>query len=143
MLNYNPKDAVQVLPEGEYNAVLEKYEEKVSQKGNQMGVLTWKVFPDNSNATPLVTDYITLPMFTWKLKRLAQSLGKEEDFKAGTFQPGDYQGTSTRLFIEVQSNEGYEDKNGVKTYVKQGHVASESKPQFAPDGAIKDDQIPF
>lgn len=138
--NYNHKDAVTVLPEGEYNAVLEKCEKKESKKGNEMAVLTWRIFPEGSGATPLVTDYIVFPAFTWKLKRLAQSLGREDDFKSERFQPGDYIGSSTRVFLEVQQSDDFDDKNGIKTYVaaKDGAVS----PKFAPPSE-KDAEIPF
>lgn len=131
-LTYDPADAVTVLPEGEYNAVLEKYEDKVSGKGNQMGVLTWKVFDDASERTPFVTDYIVLPTFTHKLKRLAKSLGKEEDFRNKSFQPEDYVGTSTRVFLKVEKQEGYDDKNIIGHYVARAN--GEEAPKFAPAG---------
>jgi len=139
-LTYDPADAVTVLPEGEYNAVLEKYEEKLSKKGNQMGVLTWKVFDDASERTPFVTDYIAVPAFVWKLKKLAKSLGREQDFKDGKFQPEDFVGTSTRVFIGVDKQEGYDDKNVIESYVAKAD--DEQAPKFAPAGKGPVD-IPF
>lgn len=143
MITYDPKDAVQTLPAGEYNAVLEKYEEKLSKKGNQMAVLTWKVFDANSDRTPFVTDYIVFPAFTFKLKKLAKSLGKLADFESKVFQPEDYVGASTRVFLDVESQEGYDDKNVIGNYLP---LAEDSVPagKFAkPADGPKDSDIPF
>lgn len=138
-MKYDPKDAVTVLPAGEYNAVLEQYEERLSKKGNEMGVLTWKIFPEGSNSTPFVTDYIVVPQFTWKLKKLAKALGREQDFKDAKFQPGDFVGSSVKLILEIQQSDGYDDKNGVETYVPLPE--GESSPKFAKAGPNVD--IPF
>lgn len=141
-LPYDPKDAVLVLPEGEYNAVLEKYEEKVSKKGNDMMVLTWKIFPSDERPGLLVTDYVVLPSFTWKLKKLANAMGRLKDFENQAFQPEDYVGQSVRVALTIDKQEGYDDKNAIGSYLPQ---AGESVPvsKFAKEDKAKDKDIPF
>lgn len=149
-ITYDPKDALMVLPAGEYNAVLKIVEEKVSQAGNNMAVLTWEVHPEDSRPTILVTDYIVFPKFTFKLKRLAKSMGKLEDFENKTFQPEDYIGSSTRVLLEVVQSDGYDDKNGIKSYVTKSEKpweaaakAPHKDPSFAPDEKVDPSLIPF
>ncbi len=150
---YDPKDAIMVLPEGEYNAVLKTVSETESKKtGAPMFVLTWEVHPDDARPTCLVTDYIVMPKFTFKLKRLAISMGKLDDFEKQLFQPEDYIGSSAKVFLEVQKNDGYDDKNGIKSYVSpavererpwEKAAKSEPKPSFAPDNSVDPNLIPF
>ena len=150
---YDPKDAIMVLPEGEYNAVLKKVEEKQSKAGNDMCVLTWEVHPEDARPAVLVSDYIVFPAFTFKLKRLAQSMGKLQEFEDKTFQPEDYQGSSTRVFLRVAKQDGYDDKNEIKSYVAPTEPRSKpwiaaanvpaKEPAFAADEKVDASLIPF
>jgi hypothetical protein len=115
-LNYSPRDAEKCLPTGDYQASLKTCEEKTSKAGNPMAVLTWEVYPDDQRPPVLVKDYVVLPDGTWKIKRLAQALGKEPDFKTGHFQPEDQIGCSILLELRVEQQEGFDDKNAVKAY---------------------------
>lgn len=141
---YDPKDAVLVLPEGEYNAVLEKYEEKVSKKGNDMMCLTWKIFPSDERPQSLVTDYVVLPAFTWKLKKLAASLGRLKDFEDKVFQPEDYVGASTRVMLKIDKQDGFDDKNAIGGYIAASKDDAPAS-KFAKDDKEfpKDPDIPF
>ncbi len=140
-LTYDPKDAVTVLPEGEYNVVLEKYEEKISKKGNDMMVLTWKAFPADNRPPAFVTDYIVFPSLTFKLKKLAKAMGKMGEFEAKTFQPEDYVGASVKAFLKIDTQEGFDDKNAIGDYLP---LADDAVPagKFAP-ASKKDEDIPF
>jgi hypothetical protein len=119
-LTYYPKDAEKCLPAGDYQASLKHCEEKNSKAGNPMAVLTWEVYPDDSRPPVLVKDYIVLPDGTWKIKRLAQALSKETEFKNGFFQPEDEIGCSVLLQLKVEQQDGFDDKNAVKAYKSMG-----------------------
>ena len=112
-LKYNPKDATTTWPDGDYDAEIVKVEEKQSSKGNDMAVVTYKVYNDEGK-TRLVTDYIVIPAALFKLKQLAGALGQQAAFDAETFQPGDHVGAGVRVELRTEAGDGqYEDKNRI------------------------------
>lgn len=114
MINYNPADATQVLPAGDYPATLIAVEEKVSKKGNDMLELSFKAWGKDRHST--VFEYIVFPTFVWKLKRLARAFGAEAEFEAGTFDPEKYIQQNLTLTLDVEEQERFEPKNVIKAY---------------------------
>lgn len=138
MIKYDPKDAVLCLPEGDYMATIEAVEEKVSQSGNDMHVITYTVYSGEKSVR--VVDYIPYPTMTWRLKRLAQALGQEAQFKAGKFDPEAYIGSNVTVTLEIQSQAGYDDKNRIKAW----SAATVTKPSaIAAEALPADDDLPF
>lgn len=130
MIDYNPKDAVQVWPEGEYEATLAKVEDTTSKRkpdgsgGNPMQVWTFEVYHSDGRQQ-LISDYVVVPAATFKIKQLAIALDKRADFDAGTFQAEDYIGVSVVLALAVAQQEGFDDKN------KVGKIKPAGKPEPA------------
>jgi hypothetical protein len=117
-ITYNPKDAVRVWPEADYQAVLEKVEDKTSKEkldgsgGNPMQVLTWTVYND-AGKTQTIQDYIVIPAALFKLRQLAIALGKRAEFDAGKFQADDQIGCNVMAHLTIEENPGFDDKNKI------------------------------
>lgn len=135
MIKYNPADAVLCLPEGDYMATIAEVEERVSQSGNDMHVITYTVYAGERQVR--IVDYIPYPSMTWRLKRLAQALGNEDAFKSGKFDPSECIGSNVIVTLEVQKQDGYDDKNRIKAW----SVYSTAPVAVAP--AAADDDLPF
>jgi len=115
MINYKPEDAVRVWPEGDYQATLETTEETTSQAGNPMLTVTFKAY--DGSGTMTINDYIVIPAFTWKLKKLAEAFGAGTEFEAGTFDPNNYAGKNLTLKIGIQpAKDGFDERNRVAAY---------------------------
>ncbi len=117
-LDYNPKDAVQIWEKGDYEAVLKNVETTISKKkpdgsgGNPMEVWTWEAY-HHDGRTRLITDYVVIPGATFKIKQLADALGKKSEFEAGTFQAEDNLNCNVMLSLVVDVQAGFDDKNKV------------------------------
>lgn len=124
--NYNPKDASSALPEGQYPASLEACTEETSKQGNPMLKLVFKVYPSNGGERTIY-DYIVNPSTIFKLKGLAKALGRGVDFDNGSFYPGDYIGSNLDLYLTVQEDDVYGDKNQIGKY-HPSSLAAKPKP---------------
>jgi hypothetical protein len=112
--DYDPKEAVQVLPEGEYDGELTTVEEKVSAKGNPMLVLTWAVtMPDRVHR---ILEYVVRPSGIWKYKMIAVALGEERAFDHNTFDIHQHVGKFCRLAVGIQKQDNYPEKNVIGQY---------------------------
>lgn len=152
-IDYDPKDAVLCWPEGDYDAVLDKVEDKTSKikpdgsGGNPMQVLTWTVYhPDGRQQS--ISDYIVVPTGLFKLRQLATALGKKTEFDAGRFQADDQIGCTVTASLAIEQQEGFDDKNRIaRVKPKAGtFTRPERKPVTAPDLSqpqFKEDDIPF
>ena len=72
-----------------------------------------------------------VPAATFKIKQLAQALGKKAEFDARQFQAEDYIGSSFNVELTIEEQEGYDEKNRVKRF-KPSPTASASAPASAP-----------
>lgn len=117
-VDYNPKDAVQVWTEADYDATLTKVEDKTSKVkpdgsgGNPMQVWTFEVFHQDGR-TQLISDYVVIPAATFKIKQLAIALGKKADFDAGQFQADDYIGAGVIVALTIEAQDGFDEKNRI------------------------------
>jgi hypothetical protein len=136
--NYNPKDAVECLPEGEYDAELTTVEEKTSKKGNDMLEVVWTVML-NGRAWP-VRDYIVQPSGLYKLKMIARALDRLEEFEAAEFDLAAHVGEVMRLYMTVQKSDQFADRNQINGY-RPTPAGTTVKP--SPQVAESDEHIPF
>lgn len=143
MIEYNPKDAVMCWPAGIYDAVLAKVDEtKKSKQGNDMYVLTFEVFDREGNGSMFVTEYAVIPTGLFRVKKFARAIGEEFAFEAGTFDPAQYVNVALQLDLEIQKQEGFDDKNRVKAYLPKRQHAS-AKAKGTPIEQEKDEALPF
>lgn len=136
-LNYNPEDANKTWPDGEYPAVLEKVEQKTSRLkpdgggGHPMEQWTFRVYhPEGKDQ--LIEDYVTIPACTWKIKQLAKALGKDADFKAGTFQAEDHIGAGLTAELITEESVGFDDKNKIKKVKAKASAGPTTAPTSQP-----------
>ena len=146
MINYKPSDAVRVWPEGTYRATLEKSEETTSQAGNDMYALTFKAYDGSSSM--LISDWIVMPDFTWKLKKLADALGALDEFNKclkcgqtedahtnngecafqGSFNPVDYENKNLALSMKIEkARGGFDECNRIKAYLRKDMAPAVAK----------------
>ena len=71
---YNTNDAVQLVPEGEYEAVVFEAKTGKTKKGDPKLVITSKVYGPEGRS-PLVTDNIVSPYGIRRLKQLCEATG--------------------------------------------------------------------
>lgn len=147
MFAYNPKDAVMTQPDGDYPAVLAGHDEKNSAAGNPMLVVMFTVYAPDGTMCEL-SDYIVSPppgsgkkSTVFKLKRIAQALGQEEAFEAGTFDISKFMGYNLTVTLGTQSQAGYDDKNTIRAYKPASATGPVS--MAAAGGAPPDDDLPF
>jgi hypothetical protein len=63
-----------------------------------------------------ITDYVTIPDGTWKLKQLADAIGQRQAFDSGVFDPAEHINSYFVVELVVEDNEGYSPRNKVKRY---------------------------
>ena len=110
--NYDPKDATNCLPAGEYDATLANVEEKRSKAGNPMLELTYAVYGGGREVR--IRDYVVNPSGIYRLRNLARALGKEDEFNSGSFDAQNYKDTDVRVELSVEQQEGFDDQNRIK-----------------------------
>lgn len=145
---YDPAKAVSCLPEGEYEATIDKAEETTSKAGNDMVVLELLVY-DGSRSYRLKEHIVEENL--WKLKKIAKAVGSEEAFASGEFNPSDYVGRNLRVALTVKEDEKYGDQNQIKSCKPSGYSGelrtpppAKSKPVAAGVAAESSgDDIPF
>lgn len=126
-LDYDPKQAASCWPEGDYAAVLELVEDKVSKAGNDMQVWTIRIYNDAGNERT-IKEYVTASS-AFKLRQLAGALGKNAEFKAGKFQADDHIGSGFTAGIIIEAGGGeYDDQNKIGKYKSSGTTEAPSIP---------------
>jgi hypothetical protein len=138
LIPYNPNDAVNTLPDGEYAATIEDVVPQISKKAQAQGetepnmhVVTLKVYPQTGQPSR-VWDYISYPKGTWKLEEVAVALGQAAAFKAGTFEIESFVGKNVRVYLRTKTDD-YGSKNVVGEYL----MAAPAK------ATGTDDSVPF
>lgn len=138
-MRFDPKDAVNLMPDGEYDAEIVDAEEQRSSKGNDMMKLTVRVFP--GGGPRIVFDYAVVPSTLYKLKQLAGAAGLADKFASGELQAEDVKGQSVRVTIGTEpAKNGFDAKNKITRYLPQ--VAGEM-PGRSSTPPRHDDDIPF
>lgn len=132
-----------LLPKGEYPFQISQAEDKLSKAGNEMLVLTVRVYkPDGSFV--LVNDYLMESM-AFKLRHAAEACGLLSEYDSGLLLPEMFIGKTgdCKLGIQVDKTGAYADRNTILDYIvpKNGAV---KKP--LPKDALTqvlEDEIPF
>lgn len=130
MIDYDPKDAVTVWPEADYDAVLKNVEEKTSKtSGNQMEVWTFEVYNDDGRKQT-IWEYVTATA-AYKIKQLAVALGRKSEFDARKFHAENHIGAGVKLALFIDEQLGYEDKNKIGR-IKPADAPAASEPAPPP-----------
>jgi hypothetical protein len=114
-VKYNPKDASEAWPVGEYDATLIEVTETVSKSsGNDMEVWKFKLYgPDSREMT--IREYVTSAA-VFKIKALAKAFGKLAEFQREQFNAADYINQNLTIELKVETHDEYGDQNRIKTY---------------------------
>ena len=143
-MQYNPKDASQCLPAGEYQATIMKAVETQSKNGKDMLAFQFKIYGPG-NRVAILTEYIVAEVL-WKLKNIAKAVGQLAAFETGEFRESDYVGRNLAVALEVEESPEFGEQNRIKAYrVSVSGVRKESSDSDLPPppqsrGA---DDIPF
>jgi hypothetical protein len=129
-----------LIEKGVYNFEVINAKEAISKKGNEMIVLTLKIW-DKDGKERILTDYI-LESFAFKLRHFCESTNLIDKYNAGELNYEDCISKSGKVEIIVQEGGAkpdgskYFDRNSIKDYVKK-----ENKLELAND--FIDDDLPF
>ncbi len=141
-MKYNPKDGDPVLlPEKWYDATLSA-EEKKSQKGNDMIVVTSRVYHD-ALPVDILTYFVTdNPSSINRLKKLCAVLGI--DFDAGEVTADMFSGKGCRVQVKTQKSKDplWDDKSIVAYFAPMDSATPKGggAPSSPPPG---EDAVPF
>ena len=113
---YDRNDAVQLIPEGEYEAVIFDAKAGTTKKDDPKLEITSKVYGPE-NRTPLVTDNIVAPYGIRRLRQLCESTGVE--FNKNEVYPQEFIGKNVKVRVTVQHDDSgkYDDRNAIKAYL--------------------------
>ena len=151
------QERYQIMKEGEYDAVIEQSEDKVSSNsGNPMMAMVLTVY-DQEGRTHQVRDYLVFTKnMMWKVIHCADSAGLSQEYKFKKFCSSLVIGKRVRVKLGIEAGKEipmdklngkpygsrYPDKNKVDDYVKKseqmplGHAVTHSNEQT-------DDDVPF
>lgn len=111
---YDPKDATETIPEGEYDAAIHFAEHGVSKsKGRPQCKVGITIYGPREIK---VYDYLS-PDAVWKIKQFAVSLGKRDVFDSGDFNPVDYVNHNVRVKVKIEESDQYGDQNKIVKYL--------------------------
>lgn len=131
MPRYNPDDVNQLLPSGDYDAVVKRAELKVSAQGNDMIELILTCYAAGGIRGDVYDYLVFTPGALYKIKQFSESAGL--DFGRGELQAEECSGKNVRVSVGISKQAGYADKNKVADYLVQ--IGGQVKPA--------DDDIPF
>ncbi len=161
MFTYDPiteeqamRERYQLLPDGEYDGVIEKAEARVSGSGNPMIDTTITVY-DKQGRTHSIRDFLVFtPNMQWKAIHCAKSCGLEKEYEEKKFCPEIMVKKNVRVLLGSQTGKVipteklngkapgalYPDKNVIEDYLaRNGETVNKVTAQ---DDFISDD-IPF
>lgn len=117
MFQFNPKDAEGgLIPDGEYDAQVIEVDEQTSKAGNAMLKMTVRIWA--SGGTYQLVDYVVNPSSLWKLKRLASSVGLNDEFETGSLDSKRLVGKSFLAGVKTKKDPSgkYRDANVITKY---------------------------
>lgn len=147
-MKYNPKDASQALPIGDYDAVILRVDNDdkdgrplISKKsGEAMQCVTFEIYTV-AGAKRQVRQYFTERSLLWFYKKLAVALGQKTEFDAGSFDAADHIGTNIRVTLDIEDDPDYGEQNRIRAFHPSG---TKSTPRMTPSAVPADkDDIPF
>lgn len=137
-------DEMNVLPAGEYPFTISGATDKISKAGNEMIVLTLRVYKPDGNFI-LVTDYL-MEKLAYKLRHCCEVCGLLNEYDGGVLLSEHFVGQEGTLKLKIDKDESgdYPDKNSVADYVveKKGDAPKAKPPRKdAMDKALSGDGI--
>lgn len=146
-MKYNPKDASSAIPPGWYNATIESTEDRQTKKGDDMQVVTFRVY----GTREITVKEFFHPASLWKYKALAKALGQLPEFNQASFDAADFLRKSIDIELLVEDSPEYGEQNRIKAFAPDGEKAGvsprppSSQGGFVPpaDATIDHDDIPF
>lgn len=173
MLNYQVMDEAeamqerfQLLPKGEYEAVIVKSEDRQSHSGNPMMDMTLHVYDREGQSHPVRDFLVFTKTMMWKAIHCADSAGVIDQYKAGKMCSNIIEGKSVRIKLNVEEGreipadklgdrspgDKYPDKNKVDDYIKRTSQSSNygavkegnySRPPMQDPPPNEEDDVPF
>ena len=117
-----------LFPDGEYAFDILTAEEKTSKAGNEMLVLTLKVFGPEGK-TKLVNDYLMDGTMAFKLRHCAVATGNEEHYTAGNLEPAQFIHKTGHVVLKTRAAKGdYAAQNVIADYVVSGNGNHDGEP---------------
>jgi hypothetical protein len=173
MLNYQVMDEqeamqerFQLLPKGEYDAVIVKSEDKVSSNsGNPMMDMTLQVYDREGHQHPVRDFLVFTKSMMWKAIHCADSAGVINEYKSGKLCSSIIEGKTVRIKLGIEEGKEipedklqdkspgskYPDKNKVEDYIKKisqssfgaGSSGNYSRPPMQEPPPHDDEDVPF
>lgn len=149
MFNYEPmseqqamNERFQLVKDGEYQAVIDKADARVSSSGNNMIDLLLSVYDDQGHPHPVRDFLVFTANMMWKAIHCADSAGLLKEYEDRKFCPELIQGKTVRVIVKSQQGteipmdklngkpigSRYPDKNVVEDYVKKADQGAVAKP---------------
>lgn len=120
-------ECLNVLPDGKYEFVVEKAENRQSKNGNPMIAITLGVY-DDTGAKHTIFDYLVFTKgMMYKVRHFAYAIGIGDKYEAGTIEPEMCLNRSGECMIGTDQPEigsKYLPKNVVLDYVKKDGLIS-------------------
>lgn len=131
------QERYQLMRDGEYDAVIDRAEERMSASGNPMMQLDLTVY-DAEGRPHQIKDYLVFTKaMMWKVIHCAESCGLMQEYTDKKFCAELLQDKTVRVIISTQEGgiipedklkgkpigSRYSDKNAVKDYIKQSEKA--------------------
>lgn len=145
MAKFTPRDDMdELLPVGEYDAVVIAAEETESKAGSPMFKVTLEVYGDEGRKLH-VFEYLLLEgAASWKLKAFCRAAGLMDRYKAGEINEEDLQDAPVRVKLEREAGNGdFPPKNVVRGYLTPKGDRPRQAPEPEPATVGDDDGPPF
>ena len=135
-MRFNTKAATDMLEPGQYEAVVKAAKEKTS-KGTGVPMIEVILTCYGSHGAKVdVFDYLlSTDDWQWKVRHFCESAGL--DYEKGELLAGDCEDKNVRVWLEIESQPGYDKKNKVKDYLPR------ATPIATSSVAVDDGDIPF
>lgn len=148
------QEKFQLLPEGEYEAVIDKSEDKISSSGNPMMDMHLSVY-DSEGRTHSVRDFLVFTKgMMWKVIHCADSAGILSEYESKKFCSATIHGRNVKVRVVTEKGSlipdeklngkahgsRYPDKNKIEDYISNTGNISQN---VVKDNSFDDDQIPF
>lgn len=144
-------DAINLIPEGEYNFEVVRSERQISKANNPMAKLQLKVW-DNEGKTHVVFDYLVFSNISLNIKKVShfcKAVGLEDGYKKGCI-PEDLARYCGKLSLGIQEEQmkpgggTYPKKNVVVDYIKlELNEGMKPLPAKSENDFVDDKDIPF
>src|SRR5947209_3481055 len=157
---YDPKDASNLWPDGEYPAVLIKAEDGWTKgtpsdpEPKPKEVWTFELYDDKADKRRTLQRHVTFPKCTWMVRELSIALGRKSEFDQKTFHAEDHIGSNVTIVLGTRKGtvDFPEDQNQIQKIKPPPMSASEvakrtkvaASPPFDPNTSeFEEADIPF